>query len=256
MSIELDKQILDAVRKKPGQKAKEIAITFGVERNIVNSALYRLKSKLKQDRTYRWFPRGDTEEDSQDQTHKKANTVLANLCRYYLDCLSHDDLGGVSEFATDKYDDPKYVELGVLPMFDEDENDPFATDEGGKLLGRVRRDRNKQIIYLGYPVRLNLIRSKKGWEGLFVEPILLFAFEDADSSYSRLTLADELPQINFRALRALSNAGDSNLMEEVIQIVDELGLANIEDDQPEIDDLLARLRVRIGIGKRIWILTN
>mgnify|MGYP000211535947 CR=1 FL=1 len=208
MSIELDKQILDTVRKKPGQKAKEIAITFGVERNIVNSALYRLKSKLKQDRTYRWFPKGDGDEESTDKSPKRADTVLTKLCRYYLDCLSHDDLGGPGEFATDKYDDPKYVELGVLPMFDEEENDPFETEEGRKLLGRVRRDRNKQIIYLGYPVRLNLIRSKKGWEGFLVEPILLFAFDDSDSTCIKgiQKAIDMFPNHNIK----FANGGDRN----------------------------------------------
>jgi very-short-patch-repair endonuclease/ATP-dependent exoDNAse (exonuclease V) alpha subunit len=151
-------------------------------------------------------------------------------------------LGGVSEFAASKYDDPNYVELQALPMFDEDAGDPFDTEAGRKLLGRIRRDRNRQTIFLGYPVRLNLLRSRKGWEGFMVEPLLLFACQETDTRHGNPTLTDDLPQINFRALRALSNAGETSLMEEAIQLAEELGLGNAAGEQPDLDELLARLR--------------
>ncbi len=139
--------------------------------------MHRVKSKFRQDkRTYRRFPKVEDEKESSKKLPKREDTVLIKLCRYYLECLSHDDLGGVSEFAKDIYNSSKYDELGVLPMFDKEENNPFETEEGNKFLGHVKRDRNKQIVYLGYPVRLNKIISKKGWEGFLVEPILLFHY--------------------------------------------------------------------------------
>ncbi len=241
---ELDREILEAITAKPGQQARQIAGRLGLDRKLVNSVLRGgLKGKVHQDNSYGWHPKQVAGvELHEEQAPKRPTTPLAQLCRYYLDCLSHDDLGGVSEFAASKYDDPKYVEIQALPMLDDDVVDPFDTDAGRELLGRIRRDRNRQTIFLGYPVRLNLIRSRKGWEGFMAEPVLLFAFQEADTKYSNPTLTDELPQINFRALRALSYAGNTGIMEEAIQLAEELGLGNIAGEQPDVDELVARLR--------------
>lgn len=241
---ELEQHILDVIKEKPGQLAREIAAQLGIDRRIVNSALYSsLRSKVQQDNTYRWYPKNAPVARSRDDGGpKQLNTSLARLCRYYLDCLSHDDLGGVSEFAASKYGDANYVEVQALPMFDENPSDPFGTEAGRKLLTRIRRDRNRQTVILGYPVRLSLRRSRKGWEGFMIEPLLLFAFDDPNSKYDKLTLSNDAPQINFRALRALSNAGETSLLEEAIQLYDELGLGTAVGDQPALDELLARLR--------------
>lgn len=241
----LDDHILDVIKAKPGQKAKDIAAQLGIDRQLVNSALYgRLKGRVQQDKAYRWFPKGSSGIDKrQEEGPGRLDTPLAKLCRYYLDCLSHDDVGGVSEFASSMYGQPSYLELASLPMFDETAIDPFESEIGRQLLGRVRRDRNRQAILLGYPVRLNLIRSRKSnWEGFKVEPILLFPFQDADSRYAKPTLGDDLPQINFKALRSLSNLGETGVMEEAIQLAEELGLGNADGEQPDLDELFARLR--------------
>jgi len=47
---------------------------------------------------------------------------------------------GASAFSSSFNGQPSYVELTSLPMFDEAESDPLDSDEGRKLLGRVRRD--------------------------------------------------------------------------------------------------------------------
>jgi very-short-patch-repair endonuclease len=240
----LEREVLEAIRTKPGQKATHVAAQLGIDRRLVNSALYGpLKGKVRQDKTYRWYPKdAPGVPEREDKVREQLNTPLARLCRYYLDCLSHDDLGGVSEFAASKYGDPNYVELRALPMFDEDADDPFDTEAGRKLLGRIRRDRNRQTIFLGYPVRLNLIHSRKGWEGFMVEPLLLFSFQETESKYGKPTITDDLPQINFRALRAMSHAHETSLLEEAIQLSEELGLGNAASDQPDLDELLVRLR--------------
>lgn len=239
----LDQQILQAIEKRPGQLAREIAAELGVDRRRVNAALYgRLKSKVQQDKRYRWYLKNaGGVETAREQVPQRLNTSLARLCRYYLDCLSHDDLGGVREFAASKYGDLNYVELEALPMFNDGGGNPFESEAGRRLLGRIRRDRNRQTMFLGYPVRLNLIRSRKGWEGFMVEPLLLFSFEEGDGRYGEPSLAEELPQINFAALRGLSNTGETSLMEEAIQLADELGMGNTAADQPDLDELLARL---------------
>ncbi len=242
---ELDSRIIQALEVGPGQKAGQIAAALGVDRKLVNSALYgRLKGRVQQDKGYRWYLKGSSRADKREEEGtKRLDTPLAKLCRYYLDCLSHDDVGGVSEFASPLYGQPGYVELASLPMFDEAGIDPFDSEAGRQLLGRVRRDRNRQAVFLGYPVRLTLVRSRKSnWEGLKVEPLLLFPFQEAEGRYAKPTLSDDLPQINFRALRSLSNAGETSLMEEAIQLAEELGLGNAAGDQPDLDELFARLR--------------
>lgn len=242
---ELDSRIIQALEARPGQKAGQIAAFLGVDKQLVNSALYgRLKGRVQQDKGYRWYLKGSSGIDKREEDGpKRLDTPLAKLCRYYLDCLSHDDVGGVSEFASSLYGQPGYVELASLPMFDEAGIDPFDSESGRQLLGRVRRDRNRQAVFLGYPVRLNLIRSRKSnWEGFKVEPLLLFPFQEADSRYAKPTLGDDLPQINFQALRSLSNAGETSLMEEAIQLAEELGLGNVAGEQPDLDELFARLR--------------
>ncbi|MDA8219324.1 MAG: AAA domain-containing protein, partial [Dehalococcoidales bacterium] len=242
--ISLEERVLEAVKAKPGQKARDIAARLGVDRRTVNSALYGgLKGKVQVDNGYRWYPKGPpSNSKAEDEEVRRLDTPLAKLCRYYLDCLSHDDLEGVSEFAASKYGRPNYVELRTLPMYDEDEGDPFDTEDGRRLLGRVRRDRNRQVVFLGYPTYLSFVRSRSGWEGFIVEPILLWSFHDADNGHGSPTLVDELPQFNFRALRSLLQAGESTLMEEAMQLADELGLGNQVGEEPELDELLPRLR--------------
>jgi len=234
--------ILQIVRTTPGLKAKDIAERLGADRKLVNAQLYGpLRGRVRQNKGYRWYVREARRSDlPEDKGPQSLDTPLARLCRYYLDCLSHDDLGGVSEFAASKFGPPQYVELAALPMFDE--SDPFDTEPGRQFLSRVRRDRHRQVIFLGYPTRLNLIRSRKGWEGFMVEPIFLFPFKDAESRYGTPTLADDPPIINFRALRSLSNTGEMSLMQEVILLAEDLGLANAVGEQPDLDELVARLR--------------
>lgn len=51
---DLDSRIIETLENRPGQKADQIASTLGVERQVVNSALYgRLKGRVRQDKSYR-----------------------------------------------------------------------------------------------------------------------------------------------------------------------------------------------------------
>lgn len=157
---DLEQHVLEAIMARPGQQAKHIAAQLGFDRKLVNSALYgSLRSKVQQDKSY-------------------------------LDCLRHDDIGGVSEFTASKYGGPNYVEIQALPVSNGDAGDPFDTEAGRKLLGRLRRDRYQKTVFLGYPVRLSLIRGRRGWEGFVVQPLLLFPFQEADSRCGNPTLVD------------------------------------------------------------------
>jgi hypothetical protein len=131
---------------------------------------------VTQDKSYRWWPKGTPVEKREPEQQAKLDTPLARLCRYYFDCLNHDDQGGLSVFASSQYGDLDYVELGVLPLLS-DQPDAIFQDEGArKLLNKTRQDRSRLALVLGYPVRLTKARSRKGWEGFFVEPMLLSGF--------------------------------------------------------------------------------
>ena len=129
---ELEQKIINIIKNEPGQKAKDIAKQLGIERKLINSVLYnRLKGKIKQDKDYRWYPNDAVEFEEKKQGPIKSDNILGRLSRYYLDCLSRDDLGGVSEFAASIYDDPNYYELEKLPMFDEEGGGGDVVGVGG-----------------------------------------------------------------------------------------------------------------------------
>jgi len=244
VSTDLSERILAAVKAKPGQKAKELATGLGVEPREVNSVLWgKLRPHVQQDGNYRWFPRGVAGPGNPSQGQgKQLDTPLARLARYYLDCLGHDDLGGVSVFAASRYGDPDYAEIPSLPVADDGGPGPFESEAGRRLLGGIQRDRNRQSLFLGYPVRLRLMRSRRGWEGYMVEPLLLFSFEETESRRGVPLLSSDPPQFNFKALGVLGGGSDASLLEEAIQLAEELGLGNTEGDRPDLDDLLLRLR--------------
>lgn len=234
----LDQKILDEITVRPGQKARDIAKKLNIERSLVNSILYgRLKGKVKQDKNYRWYLEKTIEIiKKKDEKSQLLNTPLAKLCRYYLDCLSYDDLEGVSVFAESKYGDLDYFELETLPISNNNINKIFDSDAGRQLLAKFQRDRYRKVIYLGYPISLHFIRSQKGWEGFTLEPLFLFPID----IQNKLILWDDL-HINFKAFKTLSKS-DSLIMEEVIQLLDELGLSNTDNSQPDLDEMFTRLR--------------
>lgn len=179
MTEALQKQILEALAAKPNQKADELASALGCTRTEVNKLLYGpLNGQVSQDRRYCWSLLSASSATSilvpEEQAEQYADTNLARLCRYYLACLGYDD-AGVSAFLTSKYGDPDYFEVGAIPTSPED----LAESEGArKLLGRKRTEKRRYGLYFGYPTSLSLLRSRRSnWQGLMVEPILLFPIE-------------------------------------------------------------------------------
>jgi len=89
-------------------------------------------------------------------------TEIARLCRYYLECISQDMDEGVSVFARNQYGDPDYAQLASVPIGLE--ADWWNSAGVGRLLGKVRAERGKLMLWLGYPVRLRQHRTAR-WEG-------------------------------------------------------------------------------------------
>lgn len=238
---EVEKGILRAVADNPGLQIKDIKQILDIGIDDVERALSgQIKNKLRQDKACRWYLKETNSAENLEESSEQPDPSLTRLCQYYLDCLSQDVPSSVSEFAASRYKQ-KYVELDVLPMLGQEKNNPFETEAGQKFLMHVRRDQDSKVVQLGYPVRLNFVRTSK-WEGFKVEPILLFRFQDTHHAGGGMVLADDLPQINFQALKALPNAGKSNLIEEASQIMDGLGLGDAAIKPPDIDELLVRLR--------------
>lgn len=238
-------QIVELLKKQPGLRARQIANILDTDRAQVNSILYgELRSNVVQDSQYRWWLKTTTRPKDDKERLTRARTRLADLCDYYLACLNYDDLGGLSVFASSQYGDLDYVELKEMPLISENPANVFETEAARKLLRKTQRERSKLVLFLGYPVKLTKIHSRGGWEGFMVEPIFLFGFrEETTSQHALPILADELPQINSRAIRSLTAAEGSNIMEEIVQISEELGLADAQKDSPDLDEIIPRLKV-------------
>jgi very-short-patch-repair endonuclease len=240
MENELDTKILEILSSKPGLLARDIASQIGIDRKLVNSALYgRLRSMVRQDNNYRWYLVSSKDNLLKIKASKTQNIPLAQLSRYYLDCLSHEDIIGISEFVSSGSGDRPYVELSSIPQPLSNANSIFESDDSRRLLSKIRRSGSRAVLILGYPIRMNLIHSKKGWEGFRIEPLFLFSFEDLETS-GYPVLSQDSPQINIQAIRSLMGISQGVLMEESIQLSEELGLADAVN-QPPIDEMVSRL---------------
>ncbi|NBC37753.1 AAA family ATPase [Novosphingobium sp. FSY-8] len=238
--MSLKDQIVAELKAKPNQKADALARALGVDRALVNKALYgALKGLVAQDRAYRWAlvdsaPKGPA--GGAPEGPAFANTDLARLCRYYLACLGYDDTG-VSTFLTSKFGDPDYIELRALPHSADD----FAESEAARrMLGRKRAEQGRYGLYFGYPTHVSHLRSKKsGWEGFMVEPILLFPIEHDKSGRMSVDLA--YPIINQKPFQAFTNAERDMMMNELVQLEQELGIGEA-DARIDVDEMAMRLQ--------------
>ena len=240
----LAERIMELLRSRPGLKAGQIADALGTSRREVNSALHGpLRRRVYQDRAYRWsLADGKPPKEAGDRATSSLNTPLSRLSLYYLDCLGADDQEGISVFASGRHG-LDYAELASHPLLDpEGIPEAFSTTAAVELLARMRRDRRRMGLYLGYPVLITRRRGRSGWEGNFVEPLFLHTFEE-DSSDRRAppTLFDEYPQVNLRAFKNLLQSEAGSVMEEVASLQEELGLTDVAEGAPDVDELVHRL---------------
>ncbi len=158
----------------------------------------------------------------QSAARKRQNTDLARLCRYYLACMGQDEVG-VSAFAYSKDGTPDYQLLSAIPA---SAQALFSQEGASRLLNKVRGERGRWELYLGYPTSLKSVKSKKSnWQGYLVEPALLFPIE-IDSATKEPELELGYPIINQKALQSYSSADREFLMEERVQLEEELGIGD------------------------------
>lgn len=235
---ELAREIADRLRAKPGQLARDLSEQLGVDKREINAVLHGpLKGRFSQDKRYRWFPVEEKPVRASSEENKYANTALAKLARYYLACMGLDE-SGVSVFAANRNGELDYCELESLPC----DGNPFGGEQAQRLLGKLRRDRSRLAMYLGFPTTLNFIRSRRSsWTGYKVEPLFLFPVEFTDHGRGEPRIDLHFPVVNQAALRTLTQAERDMLMEELVQLEDELGLGG-EGEMPDLDDLAQRLQ--------------
>ena len=214
-----ESDILNLLRGQPGLKGREIAAQLNADKAKVNSMLWRLQNRglTRQDNAYRWFVVEKTASaPTQPQQAPKQLTTLGRLCLYYLECLSLDDEAGVRIFARSQYA-LDYVELPEIPGI---VTDRAVTAFPGvdNLFHRLRNDRERKVPYIGYPVRVKLLKSAK-WEGFMLEPVFLFGFNDEALRPGQMpVLSEDAPAINFAVIKSLA-IGNNAFVSVMVMVV-------------------------------------
>lgn len=244
MQDPLAEKLLLELKRRPGQKASALAQAVGADRHNVNRCLaHTLTGKVQQDQSYRWRLREHVSVVKAGASTRNAvpPSGLAKLCRYYLECIGQDSDKGVSLLAAPRHgeSEPDYAELPAVPMAGSDW-DWWNVPGASRVLNTVRGDKAKLVAWLGYPVRLRKHCTAK-WEGLFVEPVMLWPIALPENPGDAYRLQDELPTPNFAFLKSLARGDAQQVVEEAARLAEDLGLNSPLEDQPEVDELLHRL---------------
>ena len=98
------------------------------------------------------------------------------------------------------------------------------------------------MLYLGYPICINRVTSRKGEHFYRLEPVLLLPIEfEHPNNRGTASVSSDFPLINTAVIKRYSNADDFTLMYELLQLEDELGFSNTNADVPELDEVAQRL---------------
>jgi len=236
--LEKHDSILAAVRSNPGRKAKEIARELRLDTGEVNSVLHGpLKGRVRQDNNYCWWV-----SESRSTSAPENYTIPTpyepahiRLCKYYLDCLSQE-LAGASVWARSKYDDYDYVPLESEFFATGSLSESLSKPHGRKLIQKVRQDKGRLELFVGYPTRLHKFRSKRGDTFYKIEPVLLFSVDALQNSPG---LSADPPNLNHAMLESVAGP-DSRVLDEAVQLTEDLGLGGATS--PELSELIQKLR--------------
>ncbi len=237
-------RIQQLLLRTPGLKAQQIATELGLDKSQVTAVLHSLRGgEVAQDSSYRWWPR--TPETLTSGAASAPRTFLANLCRYYLECLARESGAGISIPAADR---SGYVALSHLPFSWPKQESPETERAIRKIVQKTRRERGQLTLYIGYAVRLRSVVLENHDE-MRIEPVLLYPLEEGDDERDPLRPASGIPLFNLEVLRGLQSVDSGNLIDEAIQLSEELGLANAEDDLPPMGrDRSAAAESPAGLG--------
>ena len=230
-------RIQQLLLRTPGLKAQQIATELGLDKSQVTAALHRLRGgEVAQDSSYRWWPR--TTETQAPASAAAPRTFLANLCRYYLECLARESGSGISIPARDR---AGYAALQHLPFSWPKQESPETERAIRKIVQKTRRERGQLTLYIGYAIRLRSVALENDHE-MRLEPVLLYPLEEGADEREPLRPASGVPIFNLDVLKSLRSVDSGVLIDEAIQLSEELGLANAEDDLPPWDEIILRLQ--------------
>lgn len=245
----LENQILTILAKEGSLKAREIVdklyLLYKVnhDKTEVNRCLYyKLNFKVIQDNQYRWRLRIKAEQNFVTETQKIQipNTPLAKLTSYYLDCIAKDMDDGISVFSSNRYGSPDYGQLKAIPSIDNN-TDIYNTEIVRNIISKFKKGNSKYILRLGYLLNIRKFVKQEATY-YFIEPLILLPYDtDIIWGSNRIQLSDEIPQLNNKAIRSLTGKDNRELLEEIIQLSEELGLNNKPEEQPNLDDIANRL---------------
>jgi very-short-patch-repair endonuclease len=239
----LEEKILEILKEGKPLKGREIASLLAsrhglnVDKTEVNSTLYRkLRDKAIQNKQYQWSLKNVTSEKKIDKQPVNKSTPLSKLAFYYLECLSKDMNGGISEFASSKYS-LRYTQLNSFPV----DGAPMQQIDR-HLIDKVKKDKNNFVFKLGYPILIKSIRGKDGNPYIFAEPLFIFSLDlDSALQTANVSLGEDDLTVNAKALESITGINSSTeLLLEAVQLCDELGLNNDPEDKPAYEDLFMR----------------
>ena len=241
----LEERILAHLRQHPAKKAKELAADLDVDKKLINSALYgSLKSRLVQDREYRWSLLESVESESPDAGGEEVQpaTPVHRLCRYYLDCIGEGDNDGVSVYATSFNE----VDYAFLPGSPSDLGSGDATglpSEVRRLLAACTGPKSQLAMRIGYPTVYVRRKSKKGSTFGMIQPLLVWTVDPAMFRAGGLpAVLNDPPSVNIEAMASLCGELKNTAMESVLELQRHLGLDQISQEPPELDEIALRLR--------------
>lgn len=186
------------------------------------------------------------------------NTPLAKLARYYLSCIDQNG-NGISVPATSRDENLDYAELAELPSIGNESL--FDGVMVQRLLGKMRKDRSRLTMYLGYPCALMPQSKKSGWSRHVVEPVFLCPVELDVQSATQPDIDLTFPAINQSVLKRFTNTNHEMFVNELGRLEDDLGLTDAAES-PELSELAYRLSVVrpewpwVGIGSQSHITTD
>lgn len=243
--MNIEDRIIEVLSDGKPLKGKEIANILAtkhglnIDKSEINSLLYRaLRGRAVQNKYYQWTLRSGGEDKkgtSQDAT--RSGTPLSKLAYYYLECLSKDMEGGISVYARSKYN-ADYTQLNSFPSGSESQR----IDK--HLLDKVRNDKNNFVFKLGYPNLVLKLQARNSNNYYKVEPLFIFSIDTEHAIQSgTVRLTDEDPVLNPKALGSITKISSaSELLLEMVELYEELGVNNDPEDKPDMGDLLMRLQ--------------
>ena len=245
----LEEKIISVLKNEGQLKAKDIAqlvnetYNDNYDKKEINQVLYyKLNDQVYQSNDYFWSL-GKGKKKVKTEKTPFSQTPLMRLSSYYIDCLSKDMDMGVWNYASSKYGSPDYGQLFHLPHFSQNSDNIYSSEDTRNTINKVRRDRNRLVLQLGYLINLRKVTSRRGYVFYVVEPILLSPFDTKSFMNSGDPILQEaIPQINAEAIKNLTGLTRYELFEELINIQEELGLNNPISEQPNFEELSMRLQ--------------